>query len=101
MADQKSEKRITFTFVLLAVYLLALIWLILFKLQLSLPHMDEGRIINLIPLRGSFGDAGATRFSEIRVNILAFIPLGIYISMLKAPRSFAKDFRDFRDGIYI
>jgi Glycopeptide antibiotics resistance protein len=76
--------------VLFAIYLLVLTWLILFKLQFSIPNMTEGRIINLIPLLGSFDDTGALRFSEIRVNILAFIPLGIYICMLKAPWSFVK-----------
>lgn len=90
MENLKSEKRHTLTFVLLAIYLLALTWLILFKLQFSIPDMDEGRIINLIPLLGSFDDNGIIRFSEIRVNILAFIPLGIYICMLKAPWSFVK-----------
>lgn len=90
MINIKSEKRNTLTLVLFAVYLLALVWLILFKLQFSIAVMDEGRIINLIPLLGSFDDNGIIRFSEIRVNILAFIPLGIYICMLKAPWSFAK-----------
>lgn len=89
MADPKSEKRNTLTRVLFVTYLLALAWLILFKLQFSIPDMNERRIINLIPLLGSFDD-GVIRFSEIRVNILAFIPLGIYICMLKAPGSFVK-----------
>lgn len=90
MADIKSEKRNTLTLVLFAIYLLALTWLILFKLQFSITVMDGGRIINLIPLLGSFDNNGVIRFSEIRVNILAFIPLGIYICMLKAPWSFVK-----------
>jgi len=90
MENLKLEKRNTLTFVLLVIYLLALTWLILFKLQFSIPDTDEGRIINLIPLLGSFDDNGIIRFSEIRVNILAFIPLGIYICMLKAPWSFVK-----------
>ena len=77
---------------LFAIYMLALTWLILLKLQFSIPVMEEGRIINLIPLQGSFGDNGVIRFSEIRVNILAFIPLGIYICMLKAPWPFVKKF---------
>jgi len=76
--------------VLFAVYLLALVWLILFKLQFSIAVMDEGRVVNLIPLPGSFDDNGVIRFSEIRVNILAFIPLGIYICMLKSKWTFAK-----------
>jgi len=79
-----------FTLVLFAIYLLALTWLILFKLQFSISNMTEGRIINLIPLLGSFNDNGVIRFSEIRVNILAFIPLGIYTCMLKASWSFVK-----------
>ena len=47
-------------------------------------------MINLIPLLGSFDARGAIRFGEIRNNILAFIPFGIYIGMLKANWSFAK-----------
>jgi glycopeptide antibiotics resistance protein len=53
--------------------------------------MDEGRIINLIPLLGSFDDNGVIRFSEIRANILAFIPLGIYICILKPKWSSVKN----------
>lgn len=75
---------------LFAIYLLALVWLILFKLQFSITVMEEGRIINLIPLLGSFDGDGFIRFSEIRANILAFVPLGIYICMLNAPRPFVK-----------
>lgn len=74
---------------LFAVYLLALVWLILFKLQFSIAVMD-GRVVNLIPLLGSFDNNGVLRFSEIRNNILVFIPLGIYIGMLKSKWSFAK-----------
>jgi glycopeptide antibiotics resistance protein len=87
--DIKSEKRNTLTLVLFAVYLLALVWLILFKLQFSIAVMD-GRVVNLIPLLGSFDNNGVILFSEIRNNILVFIPLGIYIGMLKSKWSFAK-----------
>lgn len=90
MIDIKSEKRNTHTLVLFAVYLLALVWLILFKLQFSIAVMDEGRVVNLVPLLGSFDNNGVIRFSEIRNNILVFIPLGIYICMLKNKWSFAK-----------
>ena len=86
----KLEKRNTLTLVLFIIYLLALTWLILFKLQFSIPVMHVGRIINLIPLLGSFDDNGVIRFAEIRINIFAFIPLGIYICMLKAPWTFVK-----------
>lgn len=90
MVDTKSERRNILTLVLLIIYLLVLTWLILFKLQFSIPYMKEGRVINIIPHLGSFDNNGVICFSEIRVNIFAFIPLGIYICMLKAPRSFVK-----------
>lgn len=90
MGNLKSEKRNTLTLVLFVVYLLALTWLILLKLQFSITVMKEGRVINLIPLMGSFSDNGVIRFAEIRINILAFIPLGIYICMMKAKWPFIK-----------
>ena len=73
------------------IYLLALTWLILFKLQFSIPAMRGERVINLIPFLGSFGDSGMIRFSEIRNNILVFIPFGIYLCMLKTPGYFVKN----------
>lgn len=90
MADIKSEKQNRLTLVLFIIYLLALTWLILFKLQFSIAVLDEGRLINLIPLLGSFDDSGVIRFSEIGNNIFAFIPLGIYSCMLKRKWSFVK-----------
>jgi glycopeptide antibiotics resistance protein len=39
---------------------------------------------------GSFNNNGVIRFAEIRVNILAFIPLGIYICMLNTKWIFMK-----------
>ena len=90
MEDIKFEKRNTLTRVLFVIYLLALTWMILFKLQFSIPQMNEGRIINLIPFAGSFDSNGVIRFSEIRVNVLAFIPLGIYIGVLQTQWSFVK-----------
>lgn len=90
MEKLKSEKRNTLTLVLFAIYLLALTWLILFKLQFSVPVMKEGRVVNLLPLLGSFDGGGVIRFAEIRVNILAFIPLGIYLCMLEDRWPFVK-----------
>ncbi|MGE6596971.1 hypothetical protein [Bacillus proteolyticus] len=38
------------TFVLFIIYALALIWLVLFKLQFSFDQIDRVRVINMIPL---------------------------------------------------
>lgn len=60
------------------------------ELQFSIPVLDEGRIINPIPLLGSFDDNGVILFSEIRNSFLAFIPLGIHICMRNSKWSFVK-----------
>lgn len=86
-----SEKRSTLTSILFIIYLLLLIGIILFKLPFYSEKLSDGiRVINLIPFHGSFDDSGAINFSEIRDNILIFIPLGIYIGMLKSNWSFMK-----------
>ena len=71
------------TFVLFIIYVLALNWLVLFKLQFSFDQIDRVRVINMIPLNGSV-------FSEVYNNIRIFVPLGIYICMLKSKWSFIK-----------
>ncbi|MDX9871111.1 MAG: hypothetical protein RBT41_01675 [Clostridia bacterium] len=90
MQNLKAEKRNTLTLALFVIYLLALTWLILFKLQFSVPVMEQGRIVSLIPLLGSLDNNGGIHFAEIRNNILVFIPLGIYICMLKCKWSLMK-----------
>lgn len=71
------------TFVLFIIYVLALIWLVLFKLQFTFGQIERVRVINMIPLNGSI-------FSEVYNNIRIFVPLGIYISMLKSKWSLMK-----------
>jgi glycopeptide antibiotics resistance protein len=55
----------------------------MFKLPFYSPTADE-RAINLIPLMGSFDEQGVLVLREIVYNILLFIPLGLYVSMLKS-----------------
>ncbi len=71
------------TFILFLIYVLALIWLVLFKLQFSFDQIDRVRVMNMIPLNKS-------DFSEVYNNIRIFVPLGIYICMLKSKWSFMK-----------
>lgn len=86
----KPEKRNTLTIVLFGIYILVLTRIILFKLPFYSEQIDRIREINMIPLLGSFDDSGVIRFNEIIGNILVFIPLGIYICMLKSKWSFVK-----------
>ncbi|PLR66030.1 MULTISPECIES: VanZ family protein [Bacillaceae] len=75
---------------LLAVYLFALTWIIVFKMQFSFQGLPNFREINLIPFAGSANVNNQLDFNEIIFNVLAFIPFGIYISMLKPNWSFLK-----------
>jgi len=68
---------------LFAVYLFALIWIIVFKMQFSFQGLPDFRKINLIPFAGSANVNNQIDFNEIIYNVFAFIPFGIYISMLK------------------
>ena len=71
------------TLLLFTIYALALIWLVIFKLHFSFAQIEKVRVINMIPLNKS-------ALSEVYNNIIIFIPLGIYICMLKNKWSFMK-----------
>jgi len=71
------------TFVLFIIYLVALNWLVLFKLHYSFDQIDRVRVINMIPLNNYV-------FSEVYNNIRIFVPLGIYICIFKSKWSFLK-----------
>ncbi len=65
---------------LLIAYLLLLIWVIIFKADFSLPYVREERAINFIPFH--YGDgAGPAALADILLNVLVFIPLGVYLPM--------------------
>ncbi len=74
---------------LLVVYLFVLTWIILFKMQFSFQGLPHFREINLIPT-GSGIVNNQIDYSNTIYNVLAFIPFGIYISMLKPNWSFLK-----------
>ena len=79
---KKTQKNITV--ILLAVYVLAMIWIILFKMSMfnEIFRLDRIRSINLIPFH--YDDETAYHKSEVMMNIIIFAPLGIYLKMLKA-----------------
>lgn len=76
------------TAILLGIYLLILTWIILFKMQVSLSALPEFREINLIPFAGSVVVNGRIYWDEIWNNALVFVPVGLYIGMLKPENRF-------------
>ena len=83
-----ASKKITLS--LLIVYLLVLTWIIVFKLQFSFSGLPDIRNINLILFGESVIVNGKISFTEIIQNVLAFIPFGILISVLRDKETFIK-----------
>ncbi len=83
-----NSKKLTWG--LLAFYVLALTWIIVFKFQFSLQGLDRFRNINLIPFGASTMNNGVIDFSEIRDNALAFVPYGVLVFTLAQRKAFLK-----------
>ncbi|MEA5019568.1 MAG: VanZ family protein [Gordonibacter sp.] len=71
---------------LFVVYGLALVWVILFKMQFSLEMAGTMRSVNLIPLAGAMVINGVVSYTEVVQNMLAFVPFGLFMGMLVGPR---------------
>ena len=69
--NNKTNKLATVLFI---IYLIALFWILLFKLGVRFSYM-ENKDVNLIPF-------GKIDVSEIILNVVIFVPLGIYAGVL-------------------
>jgi glycopeptide antibiotics resistance protein len=75
MNYSKVDTRTTIvTKALLVIYLLAMVWILLFKLSVQFSYMAERRV-NLIPFKNPVP-------GEIVMNIIVFVPLGLYVGVL-------------------
>lgn len=84
----KNEKHMTR--LLFMLYLLLLTWIIVMKMEFSFDAIYRMRSLNLIPLEGTAVYNNQLHYEEIYLNILIFIPFGLYLSMLKPKWSFLK-----------
>lgn len=75
---------------LFSIYLIALIWIVLLKMSYSLATLPSFRAINLIPFSDSTIINQKINLSEIYMNVIIFIPFGIYMTMLKPKWTFFK-----------
>ena len=69
------------TTVLFIIYLIAICWIILFKLGVRFSYMEK-RSVNLIPFSEPLILNGKADVSELISNVVIFIPLGIYAGIL-------------------
>jgi len=85
-----KENRNRLTFALFVVYLIALFWILVFKLGVHFSYMGGERSINLIPFSEPVILNGKLDFGEMIMNVLIFVPLGVYAGILFKRWIFAK-----------
>lgn len=88
MKMKNEYKGMPMTKLLLLIYLIILTWIILFKMALSIEELPNLRNVNLIPFGDSAFINGRIDRGEIISNVVAFIPVGVYISMIRPGSSF-------------
>jgi glycopeptide antibiotics resistance protein len=68
---------------LLALYLMTLLWLVLFKLRVNISSVfdDHYRSLNLIPFAAPVKINGEIGYGEMVYNCLFFIPFGLLLSV--------------------
>jgi len=67
--------------VLFAVYLVLLVWVVLWKLEVPFLGTDDQRRLKLTPFAAG-GGVGANTPVELGINVLLFLPFGIYLGLL-------------------
>jgi glycopeptide antibiotics resistance protein len=77
------------TFILFVVYGLALGWILLFKMGVQFSYM-ENRLVNFIPFYEPLSSLGKVDYGEIIMNVIIFVPLGIYAGVLFITWSFRR-----------
>ena len=76
------------TTVLFLIYLIALCWILLFKLGVRFSYMGNRRV-NVIPF-SEFFLSGKIDVGELIMNVVIFIPLGLYAGILFEKWNFGK-----------
>ena len=66
---------------LFAVYLVLLTWTVIWKLEVPFVGTGDLRQLKLVPFASS-GCDGASAPSEVVVNVLLFVPFGVYLGLL-------------------
>jgi len=79
MNDNNTNK---VTYVLFVTYLIGLFWILLFKLGVHFSYMGNERSINLIPFSEPLIINGKIDFGEMIMNVLIFVPIGMYSGII-------------------
>lgn len=79
---KNHNKTIVLTKVLFIIYLIALLWILLFKLGVHFSYMGISRSVNLIPFNEVFIQNSKIDFGGMIMNVVIFVPLGMYSGLL-------------------
>ena len=90
MLKEKHPTRYDMTRILFVAYLLFLVWNILFKMEFSLSRIEHVRAYNLIPFYYGQGHNVRFHYTEVLYNLLAFLPMGVYLSLIFQRTAFRK-----------
>lgn len=85
MEIYKSNKEKIITYIVFAVYILLLVWLVLFKFATSIEEIPHLRGINLIPFH--YDKENAVHVREVFYNVMVFVPAGFYFSAIFAKKN--------------
>lgn len=85
MKNRKSDLIIVLT----VIYMAAAVWIILFKMSApaEIGYLDRFRNVNLIPFH--YDEETSSHASEVFSNFLFFIPLGLYMKLLKKSNAYS------------
>lgn len=76
--------------ILFLIYLILLAWIILMKTEFSFDQIYRMQSTNFVPFEGTAVYNNQLHYQEIYLNVLIFVPFGIYLSMLKPDWSIIK-----------
>lgn len=88
MKESPNANRLTI--VLLFIYVFTLIWIIVFKMGMGWSYMNGPRNYNLIPYHEPLIVNGKPDITEVVLNVLIFIPFGVYLGTLYKMGSFLR-----------
>ena len=77
--NHKNNAERIVTFVVVAIYLLLLLWLVLFKFATTIEEIPHMRNLNLILFH--YDEETSTHWQEVIYNVVLFIPVGFYFSV--------------------
>lgn len=83
--EGKSEELLKskrLTKMLFVIYLLILVWVVLFKFDIPFSNMGTMQSVNLEPYAAPTRLNGEVLYSEMLLNVMIFIPLGIYLEAI-------------------